>query len=134
MMIMSVGLNSIFQVLSSWSDWTECSVTCGPGTRVRTRTCDQGCGDVTNEDLMENKYCYEAYCPGSKFLVIIILSSQSDALSSGLAEFLSFSTYFIGPCYKDYSYRVLKGDSSCITKNGVCFGRYPILLTMLLWQ
>ena len=50
--------------MSTWADWTSCSATCGPGQQTRTRTCDQGCDDVTNEDLKQTQSCNEVECPG----------------------------------------------------------------------
>ena len=50
--------------MSTWGDWTSCSATCGPGQQTRTRTCDQGCDDVPNEDLEQTQSCNEVECPG----------------------------------------------------------------------
>ena len=43
--------------MSIWTDWTSCSVTCGPGQKTRSRTCNQGCDNVTNEDLEQTQSC-----------------------------------------------------------------------------
>ena len=48
-------------VFSIWSDWSDCSVSCGSGDQTRTRTCDQGC---SNDDLLETQSCNDAACPG----------------------------------------------------------------------
>lgn len=46
-----------------WTEWNSCSVTCGPGVRTRSRTCDQGCDDVPNENLVQSEICNEIECP-----------------------------------------------------------------------
>ena len=56
---------------SSWSPWTECSVTCGTGSTSRVRSCDDpepkfgGKHCVGEGD--EEERCYPLPCPG-KFL------------------------------------------------------------------
>ena len=46
---------------SSWESWT-CSVTCGPGTEMRHRTCRYGYDCVGNAD--ESRPCFKQNCPG----------------------------------------------------------------------
>ncbi|CAD5234701.1 unnamed protein product [Bursaphelenchus xylophilus] len=46
---------------SAWSEWSKCSVTCGDGTRKRTRKCESG--NNCTEKLMEIKKCAEEECP-----------------------------------------------------------------------
>ena len=53
---------------SNWSQWTDCSVTCGDGTITRFRQCDNpqpASGGVTcTGDATESSDCNEASCPG----------------------------------------------------------------------
>ncbi|XP_077979023.1 thrombospondin type-1 domain-containing protein 7A-like [Glandiceps talaboti] len=61
-------------VLSDWSDWTQCSKTCGdtPGVMTRSRhitstellhNLRQQCPHITDNDLMEIKTCPTVMCP-----------------------------------------------------------------------
>ena len=62
--------------MSAWAEWEICSVTCGSGERTRSRTCDQGCADVPNDDLEETESCNEVDC---SLYCISISSSPSSA-------------------------------------------------------
>lgn len=46
-----------------WGEWTDCSESCGPGTRTRMRTCntDQDCPDGSSciGDNTESEACLE---------------------------------------------------------------------------
>ena len=54
-------------VLSTWSEWSSCSETCGLGKKTRTRTCDQNCTGVPSSDLSQTQGCNDAVCsPGIK--------------------------------------------------------------------
>ncbi|XP_068740870.1 A disintegrin and metalloproteinase with thrombospondin motifs adt-1-like isoform X2 [Montipora capricornis] len=51
-----------------WSNWSSCSVSCGPGTRIRTRRCDSpppGPGGRCIGLPLENKACDDGSCPGN---------------------------------------------------------------------
>ena len=57
-------------VLGPWSDWSECSLTCGGGHRLRERECGlparEGDTDIDNpclEPLMEREECNTNKCP-----------------------------------------------------------------------
>ncbi|XP_062595551.1 uncharacterized protein LOC134256889 [Saccostrea cucullata] len=47
--------------LGSWSTWSDCSISCGTGRRVRTRWCQGQCGD--READTEFQSCSKADCP-----------------------------------------------------------------------
>ena len=40
-----------------WSDWSDCSVTCGTGIHTRKRTCENGCSSVTEFELADTQAC-----------------------------------------------------------------------------
>mmetsp|Transcript_9563 Transcript_9563/g.17110 ORF Transcript_9563/g.17110 Transcript_9563/m.17110 type:complete len:1334 (+) Transcript_9563:115-4116(+) len=60
------GLNScpIDCQLSAWESWTSCSLTCGVGTRSRSRKeiVVAAWGGLACEELLESKQCQEATC------------------------------------------------------------------------
>ena len=55
---------TFLSVFSLWSEWSSCSVTCGAGEQTRTRTCDNNCDGVQNDDLSETQSCNNGDCPG----------------------------------------------------------------------
>ena len=54
---------------TNWSDWGECSKTCGSGYEARSRNCTdptpQFGGDNCTDHDIETKYCHEANCPST---------------------------------------------------------------------
>ena len=55
----------------SWSEWSQCSKTCGKGRRQRLMTCNFENGRPTEEclqalQMFEVKDCYLQDCPGTK--------------------------------------------------------------------
>ena len=65
--------------MSAWAEWESCSVTCGSGERTRSRTCDQGCADVPNDDLEETESCNEVDCP--LYCISISSTPSSDCVT-----------------------------------------------------
>ena len=57
-------LYSVALQLSAWTAWGQCSVTCGDGTHVRTRTCPEGqdCSAVGKTFDVES--CSTSPCKG----------------------------------------------------------------------
>ena len=53
-------------VFSTWTEWSTCSVTCGAGEKTRTRTCDQNCSGIPNDDLLQTQTCNDTECPPGK--------------------------------------------------------------------
>ena len=45
-----------------WSNWNQCSVSCGNGTKYRTRTCITDCENGT----IQYKECYKGCCSGNE--------------------------------------------------------------------
>ncbi|NP_001164716.1 semaphorin 5A-like protein [Saccoglossus kowalevskii] len=55
-------------VMSCWSEWSECTVTCGGGIQERLRTCEyqpQGGGKMCENNTLEVKECNIQRCPGT---------------------------------------------------------------------
>lgn len=52
---------------SEWSNWTDCTTTCGNGTKSRHRNCEQfspGHGGKTcTGDVYQRKHCFQQACP-----------------------------------------------------------------------
>ena len=69
---------------SSWTDWSDCSVTCGGGKTNRTRTCDNpkpanGGEDCIDKDATaEVMLCAPNPCPGTGILVILSFYSYRE--------------------------------------------------------
>uniref|UniRef100_A0A8C3ILD6 Adhesion G protein-coupled receptor B3 n=1 Tax=Chrysemys picta bellii TaxID=8478 RepID=A0A8C3ILD6_CHRPI len=71
-----VVLNTGESGVEEWAQWSTCSVTCGQGSQVRTRTCVSPYGTHCSGPLRESRVCNNtALCPGS-------VSSQSIKLES----------------------------------------------------
>ena len=53
-------------VWDNWQDWSDCDVTCGGGTRQRTRDCINGSpGDIgCDGEVTETEDCNTDECPG----------------------------------------------------------------------
>ena len=60
---------------SNWSEWTECSATCGTGTQTRERTCTQPPPARSGSDCsplgpaQELRECNTQLCESGKFAV-----------------------------------------------------------------
>ena len=49
---------------SDWTEWSQCSATCGPGEQSRSRTCTQGTdGNQCPDRLTETQQCIDKICP-----------------------------------------------------------------------
>ena len=57
---------------SQWTDWSDCSVTCGTGLQTRQRTCDKHCDSVSNDDTNENREC-------TKECAVLLLSGYDNS-------------------------------------------------------
>ena len=58
-----------FSEWASWERWGSCSVSCGEGTKSRSRVCKDG--KACNGDSTEKKKCKEKDCAGNIFSVMI---------------------------------------------------------------
>ncbi|XP_056594756.1 SCO-spondin [Triplophysa dalaica] len=50
-------------VYSPWGAWSECSVSCGSGMRMRSRTCKPVAGGEACEETLQNQTCSLPPCP-----------------------------------------------------------------------
>ena len=59
---------------SAWEGWGQCDVTCGSGSRARTRRCDapppQHGGDDCPGDAVQTTTCDMNTCPGIQLQVV----------------------------------------------------------------
>lgn len=67
-----------------WSEWNQCSTTCGNGTQTRNRSCTdpipQYGGEDCSGDTIETKRCHLRHCPGEQPYSMV--SSQTSSPSS----------------------------------------------------
>ena len=68
MLLLSRPLRAVDGGWSRWTQWTECSTSCGNGTRHRVRTCTEpvpmhGGRDCVGEN-MQSRPCFLRHCPG----------------------------------------------------------------------
>ena len=56
---------------SDWGSWSDCTTSCGPGFKSRSRLCiapePSGGGDSCVGEDSGTEICEEAACPGKKF-------------------------------------------------------------------
>ena len=62
---------------SEWSNYGECSATCGKGSHTRNRKCNSplpsGGGSTCSGESLETKDCEETRCPGISFLTMLCI-------------------------------------------------------------
>lgn len=88
-----------------WSQWSSCSVTCGQGSQVRTRTCVSPFGTHCSGPLRESRVCNNtAPCPGS---VSQQMHSGTSCLFVELLSFFSFTSQMDFSCYVTPSHHAI---------------------------
>ena len=56
-------MKNLILVFNEWGTWSECSATCGGGSRTRTRSCTHACDNVEPEDIIQTEDCGMDECP-----------------------------------------------------------------------
>ena len=59
----NVIASNFVSAFTQWSDWSECSVSCGGGSRERSRQCTEKCDNVIPDDLLQTEDCGIDECP-----------------------------------------------------------------------
>ena len=68
------GIDSVWQ---GWGQWSECSTSCGNGSKVRARACSEpafGGNDTCVGNSTETTDCLRSECPGNKWYSINVLA------------------------------------------------------------
>uniref|UniRef100_A0A8C7E4R0 Adhesion G protein-coupled receptor B N-terminal domain-containing protein n=1 Tax=Naja naja TaxID=35670 RepID=A0A8C7E4R0_NAJNA len=71
-----------------WAQWSTCSVTCGQGSQVRTRTCVSPYGTHCSGPLRESRVCNNtALCPGS------VIHSREHLIKSASLNYMELNVF-----------------------------------------
>ena len=71
------GIDSVWQ---EWGQWSECSTSCGNGSKVRARACSEpafGGNDTCVGNSTETIDCLRSECPGNTWYSINVLALAS---------------------------------------------------------
>ena len=75
-----ISLSLVSGNWSTWSDWSSCSETCGYGTRVRTRSCNNPApahgGATCQGDAINTDACFLRPCPSKLIFNYLLLRQQ----------------------------------------------------------
>ena len=55
-----------------WTDWSECTVTCGRGTQIRKRACTHKLMPMCSGHNINSRICNIQTCPGNKFKCVCL--------------------------------------------------------------
>ena len=50
---------------NSWTAWSVCDMSCGDGSRTRSRTCSAHCSNLSSSDTSETESCNDGACKSS---------------------------------------------------------------------
>ena len=107
-----------------WSEWSACSVSCGPGTSLRTRRCDSpapGPGGSPCVGLpVSNKLCDLGPCPGSKYWHIVFHAENRSAQCRPLFIHTNNGLVFTSDAGACATVSVHKSSFLSILKTDIC--------------
>lgn len=105
--VMRLGNYNVLPVLCScmtgdpaaeeWSQWSVCSLTCGQGWQVRTRSCvSSPYGTLCSGPLRETRLCNNtATCPGKDWTTIALWTGKSHKTAPLLLPYSIQYTWFV---------------------------------------
>lgn len=85
----TITRSSYLPELSDWNSWSACDVTCGSGSRLRTRSCGGDSPDACDATLSQSEACSRSKCITPGKLESVAASKMEISIRVGRSLILS---------------------------------------------